>query len=416
MIYRHENLESLASYFAAIEEPRDNRGKRHRLIDLLIMTIYGCLWGHTDFTNMAAELKMHEAYFTKLLDLENGVPSHDTFSAVFSLIDPNVFLECFLNWLSSVVNPRRQQVAIDGKAVRAACDKVHRGKMPYLVNAYMVEAGLCIGQIRIDEKTNEIKGIPEMLEWLDLEGSVVTMDAIGCQKDITKQLAAKHADFVLPVKDNQANLHHDIESEMDFRIYEKAKEDVRAEMYARKRISMDRPAAAAISTFVQHDQGHARIERRTYYVCQNPESIDAKQWPNVVSAGMVIRERTVIHKDEDGNVLTETPTVERETYILSRVMDAEEFACYARGHWGIENSLHWVLDDYFREDRCTARIGHATENLALMRKIVYNLMKLDQAVEKKSMKAKQVYYRNKPQAVEHLLFGVIPHRYESSSL
>jgi predicted transposase YbfD/YdcC len=277
----------------------------------------------------------------------------------------------------------------------------------------MVEAGLCVGQIRIDEKTNEIKGIPELLEWLDLEGSTVTIDAIGCQKEIVRQLTGKHADFVLPVKDNQANLHKEIAEEIDFKLYEKAKEDLRAEALAQKGIVIDRPAAAAPDMFVQYEKGHARIERRTYYVCNNPESACVKDWPGVGSIGMVVRERTVIHRDGGGNVLPETPTVERETYILSRPMDAEEFACYARGHWGVENSLHWVLDDYFREDRCTARAGHATENLALMRKLVFNLMKSDKNVEGKSMKAKSVYYRTNPRAVEELLFGVIPHMYEA---
>jgi predicted transposase YbfD/YdcC len=362
---------------------------------------------------MACELKAHEDYFVKLLGLENGVPSHDTFSAVFALIDPGVFLECFINWLASVTGTRGKHVIFDGKAVKAACDKVHQGKIPYIINAYMAEAGLCIGKIRIDEKTNEIKGIPEMIEWLDLEGAVVTIDAIGCQKDIVKQLTDKQADFILSVKDNQANLHRDIEEEIDFRLYEKAKEDMRAEVCAEKGIVIERPAASALDVFVQHDKGHARIERRTYYVCNNPESPCLKEWPEERSIGMVVRERTVIHKDAEDNVLPETPTVERETYILSKTMNAEEFACYARGHWRIENSLHWVLDDYFREDRCTARAGHSTENLALMRKLVFNLMKLDTNVEKKSMKAKSIYYRINPRAIENLLFDIIPHMYET---
>jgi predicted transposase YbfD/YdcC len=190
---------------------------------------------------MALELKAHEAYFKDLLGLENGIPSPDTFSAVFAVIDPNVFLECFINWRASVAGTRGKHVALDGKAVRAACDKAHCGKAPCLVNAYMTETGLCIGQIRVDEKTNGIKGIPGMLEWLDLENSVVTIDAIGCQidaigcqKEIAKQLIAKGAGFVLPVKDNQAGLHRDIADEINFRLYEKAKEDLRAEACAKK--------------------------------------------------------------------------------------------------------------------------------------------------------------------------------------
>jgi predicted transposase YbfD/YdcC len=402
MIYRHEELEVLAGYFKAMEDPRDDRGKRHRMVDIFIMCIYGCMWGHSDFVNMAQELKYHEAYFTELLGLENGVPSHDTFSALFSLIDPVQFLECFINWLASVVNTRKQHIAIDGKAVRAATDKAHSGRIPYLINAYMTEAGLCVGQIKVDEKSNEIKGIPKMLEWLDLEGSVITIDAIGCQKEITEILAKKQADFVLPVKDNQPTLHVDIEAEMQWMVQEKALKDsyraMRAQKYPETKEQDVTPSP--LSEFVQVEKGHGRIERRAYYTCDAIQSIDATAWPEVKAAGMVIRERRVIRQGLQGDMLTESSVSECATYILSRPMDAEEFACYARGHWGVENSLHWVLDDYFREDRCTARRGHATENLGLMRKLVFNLMKLDENVKDLSMKGKQIHYRNTPQAIE----------------
>jgi predicted transposase YbfD/YdcC len=414
MIFRYERLDALVGYLETISDPRDDRGKRHRLIDIFVMTIFGCLWGHTDFTNMARELRYHEEYFTELLGLENGIPSHDTFSAVFSLIDPIQFLECFISWLCSVADCRRQHVAIDGKAVRAACDKVHDKRVPYLLNAYMVEQGLCIGQIRVDEKTNEIVGIPELLEWLDLEGSVVTIDAIGCQKDITETLVRKGAHFVLPVKDNQPTLHDDIETEMRWLVQEKAQQDKRYVLWKQRGSDAKELGGASVplDEFVQTDKGHSRIERRTYYTCDNVRSVDIGKWPSVAAAGMVIRERMPICKDGEGDILAQPVVQECETYILSRPMGAEEFSCYARGHWGIENSLHWVLDDYFREDRCTARRGHATENLGLLRKTVFNLMKLDKDVEKLSMKGKQIHYRNDHEAVERLLFETIPYHHK----
>ena len=160
MRYKYEPLNTLAMIFSAIEDPRDERGKRHKLLDIFILAIYGLLWGHTDFTNMALELKYKEKYFTKLLGLENGIPSHDTFSAAFSVIDPAEFLECFIQWIVELTRAKGKHIAIDGKAVRAACEKVYQKKVPMLINAIMVETGICIGQLKVEAKTNEIKGIP----------------------------------------------------------------------------------------------------------------------------------------------------------------------------------------------------------------------------------------------------------------
>ena len=409
MQYKFEPLNTLAAIFGCIEDPRDNRGKRHRLLDIFILTVFGLLWGHTDFTNMVIELNYHEAYFTALLGLANGIPSHDTFSAAFSIIDPEEFLECFIQWIVDLARPKQGwQVAIDGKAVRAACEKVYRKKVPMLINALMVDTGICIGQLRVEAKTNEIKGIPDLLGWLDINGAVVTTDAIGCQKDITEVILDKGADFVLPVKDNQANLHKDIKLEMDTRIAEQQLEVAAAAKYAAKGIEIATPLTDMLGVHQELDKGHSRIERRTYYVWNDATCVFKEEWPGVAAIGMAVRERLVIHRGEDGEVIDEEPTVETETYILSRQMKADEFACYSRHHWAIENSLHWVLDDALREDRCTARKGHATENLGLMRKIVYNLLKLDPAVQGMSVRAKQVYYRNNPDAICRLIFAVVP--------
>ena len=410
MIYRNENLNALAQHLGMIEDTRDERGKLHRLIDILILAVYGMLWGHTDFTNMAKELKYHEAYFVELLGLQNGIPSHDTFSAAFGLINPQEFLECFISWMAGVMSTKGKHVAIDGKAVRAACDKVHGGKVPYLVNTYVAEAGLCIGQIRIDEKTNEIKGIPDMLEWLDLEGATISIDAIGCQKEIVKMLVEKGADFVLQVKDNQSALHDDIMLEMQTRIQEKEIRDELEKKRREKGIRAERSANDPLDVHQQCEHDHGRIERRTCYVLNDSACVNGEDWPEVKGVGLVFRERLVIKRDVDGNVLDGAPSEEWSVYVMSRAMTAEEFACQIRMHWSIENSCHWVLDDYFREDRCTARIGHAIENLGLLRKTVFNLMKLDENVKKESMRGKQIYYRNNPDAIWKLLFEDIPRK------
>lgn len=408
MQYKFEPLNTLAAILGSIEDPRDNRGKRHKLLDIFIMTVFGLLWGHTDFTNMAIDLKYHEAYFTELLGLENGIPSHDTFSAAFSIINPAEFFECFIQWIVDLTRPQGKHVAIDGKAIRAACEKVYRKKVPMLINALMVDTGICIGQLRVEAKTNEIKGIPDLLDWLDLRGAVVTTDAIGCQKDITKILIGKGADFVLPVKDNQANLHKDIKLEMDTIIAQQQLEASVAKEYAEKGIKIATPLTDMLGIHQEFDKCHSRIERRTYYVWNDASCVFKDEWPDVAAVGMVVRERLVIHRGEDGEMTDEKPTVETESYIISRRMNADEFACFSRRHWAIENSLHWVLDDALREDRCTARKGHATENIGLMRKIVYNLLKLDSDVQNMSVRAKQIYYRNNPDAVCRLLFEVVP--------
>ena len=406
--YKFESLNTLAAVFGTVEDPRDNRGKRHKLLDIFILTVFGLLWGHTDFTNMVIDLKYHAVYFSELLGLENGIPSHDTFSAAFSIINPAEFVECFIQWLVELGRTGGKHVAIDGKAVRAACEKVYRKKVPMLINALVVDTGICIGQLKVDAKTNEIKGIPDLLDWLDIKGAVVTTDAIGCQKEIVRIIVGKGADFVLPVKDNQPNMHKDIRLELETVIAEQRREAAAAKRYAEKGLEVATPLTDALEVHQETDQGHARIERRTYYVLNAPECTMKDEWPEVNAIGMAVRERLVVHRDEAGEILDEAPTVETETYIISRHMTAEEFGCYSRQHWAIENKLHWVLDDALREDRCTARIGHATENLGLMRRIVYNLLKLDPAVQGMSVKAKQVHYRNNPDAICRLIFEIVP--------
>jgi predicted transposase YbfD/YdcC len=408
MRYRSESLDTLAAIFSSITDTRDNRGKRHRLIDIFILAVIGLLWGHTDFTNMVRELKYHEDYLTELLGCEHGIPSHNTFSATFAIIDPAEFTECFMQWVVEIGRAKGAQVAIDGKAVRAAAEKVYHKKAPVMVNALLVKSGVCIGQMRVEDKTNEIKGIPDLLDWLDIEGATITADAIACQREIVDKIVSKKADFVLPVKGNQPTMHDDITLEMQRVISEQRFEEALTDSLASRGVTTKTPFSDKLKTFQELDKGHGRIERRTYYVWNDPSCILKQGWQAVAGVGMVLRERWQIHRGEDGEALREESTTETESYILSRHMEADEFGCYARGHWAVENSLHWVLDDALREDRCTARRGHATENLALMRKIVYNMMKLDDAVAGMSVRAKQVFYRNNPDAAARLIFEVVP--------
>jgi predicted transposase YbfD/YdcC len=223
-----------------------------------------------------------------------------------------------------------------------------------------------------------------------------------------KILLDKGADFVLPVKDNQENLHKDIKLEMDTIIARQQLETSVAKEYAEKGIKIAMPLTDMLGIHQEFDKCHSRIERRTYYVWNDASCVFKDEWPDVAAVGMVVRERLVIHRGEDGEIMDEEPSVETESYIISRRMNAEEFACFSRHHWAIENSLHWVLDDALREDRCTARKGHATENIGLMRKIVYNMLKLDRDVQNMSVRAKQIYYRNNPDAICRLLFEVVP--------
>jgi predicted transposase YbfD/YdcC len=402
-------LNTLIRIFGQIEDSRDARGKRHRLIDIFVMAIYGLLWGHTDFTNMALELKYHEAYFTELLGLENGVPSHDTFSAVFSIIDPDAFLEAFITWITSLTGVEGGHVAIDGKAVRAATDKVHAKHIPYLVNAFLVDAGVCMGQVRVDEKTNEIKGIPELLDYLDLKGATVSIDAIGTQRDIAEKLKGKGADFVLPVKGNQPTLHDDIMLQMQTQMAQ----DEQGERWAEWFVEQGRPippacASASLDVYKTANKGHGRIENRSYYVLNDASCVDGALWPHVAAIGLVKRQRQVCQRDDADKAVSAQPKEEYETYIMSKKMSAEEFSSYVRGHWAVENSLHWVLDNCLGEDRCCARAGHATENLGLLRRLLLNLMNLDIHTKKMSKKAKQVYYRCDPKAVYRLLFEEMP--------
>ena len=202
--------------FEVLEDPRDIRGKKYKLIDILIMTIYGLLCGLKDFTNIADFMKLKEDYFTKLLNLENGTPSHDCLSDVFAAIDSKKFMEIFIEWTKEIVeNKTGKNISIDGKAIKSVTDKINNGSIPYIVSAFIGEIGLSIGQVKVDDKSTEIVAIPNLLDLLEIEGATITIDAIGTQEEIINKIVNKKGHYVLPVKDNQKELKKQIKSQFD---------------------------------------------------------------------------------------------------------------------------------------------------------------------------------------------------------
>lgn len=372
-------------YFSDLVDSRDNRGLRHILVDIVVMSIYAVLCGYTDAENMAFFMKLQEPYFSKMLDLKYGVPSADTLLRVFAIIEPEKFMQMFYQWIRDVLSAIQknneselQHIAIDGKAVRAAA--VKGGNIPYIISAYLENYGLSIGQLKVGEKTNEIKEIPKLLKELDITDCVITIDAIGCQKQIAKQIIDQKGHYCLAVKTNQAILYEEIKEYFSYAEKEEAKK---------------------LSTYETLEKNHGRIEKRKYWISSDIGYLTGKEkWKNLKTIGKV----------ESIREMDEKRSFETRYYILDQEMTAEEMSRIVRGHWGIENNLHWVLDVHFREDACKIKAEKAMQNLSLIRKICYNLMKLDKRFDKKkkmTYKKMSMLYTYHLEYVQELIFEKI---------
>lgn len=372
-------------YFSDLVDSRDNRGLRHTLVDIVVMSIYAVLCGYTDAENMAFFMKLQEPYFSKMLDLKYGVPSADTLLRVFAIIEPEKFMQMFYQWIRDVLSAIQknneselQHIAIDGKAVRAAA--VKGGNIPYIISAYLENYGLSIGQLKVGEKTNEIKEIPKLLKELDITDCVITIDAIGCQKQIAKQIIDQKGHYCLAVKTNQAILYEEIKEYFSYAEKEEAKK---------------------LSTYETLEKNHGRIEKRKYWISSDIGYLTGKEkWKNLKTIGKV----------ESIREMDEKRSFETRYYILDQEMTAEEMSRIVRGHWGIENNLHWVLDVHFREDACKIKTEKAMQNLSLIRKICYNLMKLDKRFDKKkkmTYKKMSMLYTYHLEYVQELIFEKI---------
>lgn len=376
-------MNTLYNHFEILEDPRDTRGKRHELINILIMTIYGILCGYTDFTNLADFLKVHEDYFISLLNLEYGTPSHDTLSNVFAVIDSKKFMEIFIDWIKQIVNNNGLHLSIDGKAVKSARDKINGGNTPYIVSAFLSDIGISIGQVKVDDKSNEITAIPELIQLLDIEGKIITIDAIGTQEDICNLITSKEkkGDYILKVKDNQKDLKDDIKTYFD--------------------LGLKRDDSSIAIWETDYEKNHGRIEKRVYYLSYEVNCISNKdKWKSVHAIG-----RVDVHRIEN-----DKEKITKHYYILSKDFSIHTFMTTTREHWNIECGLHWRLDVIMDEDHSRNRVGNSINNLSLIRKFVFNIARLDKSMgEKLTLKQKMTRYTSDFNNIENLIFHVIPY-------
>ena len=374
-------MKSLFEEFDVLEDPRDIRGKKHKLIDILVMTIYGLLYGLKDYTNIADFMKLKEEYFTNLLGLQNGTPSHDCLSDLFASIDANKFVEIFIEWTKKIIkNKTGKVISIDGKAVKNATDKINNGNIPYIVSAYLGDVGLSIGQIKVDDKSNEITAIPELLDLIEIKGATITIDAIGTQEKIVNKIVEKRGHYVLKAKDNQKELKKDIKKYFDKQY----------NLYGNNEIQHCKSV----------EKEHGRNEIREYFLSYNVSEIkDKEKWKTVKAIAYV--KVTMMQ----GNEVTITDNY----YIIDYQIPIDRLAYVIRDHWNIECGLHWRLDVIMNEDHSRNRVGNSINNLSLLRKIVFNLTSLDKSFgEKVPLQRKLTRYMLDDRNIENLIFNVIP--------
>jgi predicted transposase YbfD/YdcC len=355
---------SIVAQFAELEDPRIERQKRHRLDHILVIAICGVICGADNWVAIERFGKAKRAWFERMLDLPNGIPSHDTFGKVFAALDPAGFAECFRRWVEGLVRLSEQEVvALDGKQLRRSVDRAAEKSAIHLVSAWASENRLVLGQVKVDEKSNEITAIPKRLEQLSLKGCIVTIDAMGCQKAIAARIIEAQADYVLSLKGNQGALHEDVKLFLD-------------------------TAAATDFQGIAHghhdsvDGDHGRIEQRRVWSTEAIEWRRARhpEWVGLRSIAMVEAERTV-----NGQT-----SRERRYYISSLPGEnANRIAHAIRTHWSVENTLHWRLDVSFDEDQSRVRVGHAAENLSTLRRIALNLLEREKTA-KVGMKTKRL--------------------------
>jgi len=362
---------SLVAHFARVPDPRIERRKDHDLVDILVMGVCTLLCAGETFNDMEDFGKAKYDWFKSFLRLRNGIPSHDTFNRVFAALDPKEFLDCFLRWTQSLREAVPQEiVALDGKALRRALNKDQSVK--YVVSAWAESNGLVLGQLKVADKSNEITAVPELLRVLELSGCIVTIDAMGCQKKIAKEIIEADADYVLALKGNQETVHQEVKSFLDAALLER-----QTPRLAGAKLST---AAATLASVETVEKDHGRLETRRYFQSDQLNWFaDRPKWEGLKSVGMVESTREV-----DGKT-----TVERRYYLSSLPLGAQTFARAVRTHWGVENKVHWVMDVCFREDQSRARAGYAAENLATLRRLALNLLKREKT-KKRGIRGKQL--------------------------
>lgn len=337
----------LQVHFASLTDPR-RRKITHPLINFIVIAICAVICGADDFVAIADFGRKKRKWFRKILDLQNGIPSHDRFNAIFAMLSPAEFERCLLSWIQALHEVTGGQViAIDGKTLRGSFDKASSKSAIHMISAWASANSISLGQVVADEKSNEITAIPKLLEMLHLKGATVTIDAMGCQTDIARRIIDAGGHYVLNVKGNQGRLRDGIE-------------EFFTEFLDGKEPSV--PVRQRHST----TSGHGRKEARWHYVCPVPRDLpDRERWPGLKAIGMVIS-NTI----RDGK-----ECVDIRSYILSKKLAVKKFAAIVKGHWAIENELHWQLDVTFREDHCRIRKGNADVNFSTLRRTALTLLK-----------------------------------------
>ncbi len=337
----------IQNHFQALSDPRRLR-VTYPLLNVVTIAICAVICGADDFVAIAEFGRQKKAWFAKFLDLRAGIPSHDRFNAILAAIKPTEFEKCLLSWITGLHEVTAGQlVAIDGKTLRRSYNVASGKSAIHMVSAWATANHISLGQVIVDAKSNEITAIPKLLEILELSGSLVTIDAMGCQTEIAAAIVAAEADYVLAAKDNQPTLCEGIR---DF-FADHATDDF---------------ARVKVSRHETEEQGHGRDTTRSYYVCPVPADLpDRHRWTTLMAIGMVISDTLRGGK----------ASLEIRYYILSKMMSARRFAAAVRGHWGIENRLHWQLDVTFGEDQSRIRKGHADANFSILRRTALSLLK-----------------------------------------
>lgn len=337
---------SILEHFGKLKDPRLNRKKLYPLEEVLLVVLCGVICGAESWRDFVLFGKEKLDFLKELLPFANGIPSKNTYARVFAVIDSREFKDCFLSWVKSFQEKIGRVVSIDGKTLRRSFDNAKGNAAIHMVSAFASEVRLVLGQEKVDDKSNEITAIPELLKLLNLAGATVTIDAMGCQTEIAKKIIEKGADYILALKENQKGLHDDVKLYLDNISEQKL-----------KRVKYDYAE--------ETDKGHGRIEKRRCWITENIDWIEGKEkWGGLKSIGIVEAERCIGDKI----------TVEKRYYISSLPAVAKEFGAIVRHHWCIENVLHWTLDVVFREDDSRIRDRCAAENMAIIRHTALNLL------------------------------------------
>jgi predicted transposase YbfD/YdcC len=355
---------TITAHFSELDDPRRDN-KSHLLMDMIVIAICAVICGADGWTNIELFGHAKHDWFKQFLSLPHGIPSHDTFGRVFGVLKAEQFQRCFTSWVQAVHEiTEGQTVAVDGKKLRRSYDEALGKQAIHMVSAWASENQLVLGQRPVDDKSNEIPTVPELLDILEISGCIVTSDALNCQKKTAQKVIDKNADYVLQVKDNQKGMHVAIQE-----LFE----------YAEERDFIDCDYHKTV------DKGHGRIEIRECWTTSAPDYLwylpNLKHWSGLQSIAMIRSER----QTDQGT------SVEYRYFISSLNSDAQQILKSVRAHWGIENKVHWILDVVFREDDSRVRQGQAAQNLAVIRHIALNLLRqestLDQSIKAKRLRA-----------------------------